>query len=272
MVATSGYEKYDLRYGILSIQHQSRVKFTNFAQDGLLFHIHKGRLNEEVLVRTSRNMSDYTFRKMPTKGMLDHLKMWNFLQIHPAPQDKYNLLEFVHQDENNNVSLKFGLPTKVEQKTIQELEEEFNTPTQCLFTKNRTAEQSYPRKSLEHFSSIKRPVIKLQRSSSSASLLESCDSHVQLNMMKVEAAESFEQLEAILRGEKMPLKPSKIEAQPLPQPEVMLNAISIDGDIEEDKPQNQIRFSKPLSILNHLTYFPKRIILLKEKHLWQKTP
>ena len=229
MVTTKGYERYDIRHGIISIQHQSRVMFTNFPQDGLLFHIQKGRLNEEVLVRTSRNMTDYTFRKMPTKGLIENLEMWNFPKIHPAPLEKYNLLDFVHQDENNNVSLKFGRPTQVEHKTFQELEDEFNTPTQCLLGKHRTGEQSLPRKSLGQSPSLKRPVIKLQRSTSSASL-GSFDSHTSLNMMRVEEAESFEQLEAILKGKDIPLK-----TQPTPQYEVMLNAISIDGDEEEER-------------------------------------
>ena len=200
MVATSGYENYDIQHVILSIQHQSRVMFTNFAQDGLLFHIQKGRLNEEVLVRTSRNMPDYTFRKIPTKGLIDNLAMWNFPKIHHVAQEKYNLLEFVHQDENNNVSLKFGRPTQVEQKTIQELKEEFNIPPQYFLGKHKMREQTLPRKSLGQSPSLERPVIKLQRSTSSASL----GSYTSLNMMRVEEAESFEQLEAILHGKQIP--------------------------------------------------------------------
>lgn len=86
--------------------------FTDFAQDGMLTHIQKGRLNEEVLVRTSRDMADYTFIKVPTKGILKNLKVWNFPEIQPEHKLKYNLLDFVHQ-EVNNVSLKFGQPTVV---------------------------------------------------------------------------------------------------------------------------------------------------------------
>ena len=141
MVATHGYENYNICDGIISVQHQSRVMFTNFAQGGLLFHIQRGRLNEQVLFRTSKEMSDYTFRKMPTKGLLKDLNIWNFPKIHPAPLEKYNVLDFVHQDEDNNVSLKFGLPTKVTPKTNQELEEEFHTPRQHM---SRLMDQSYP--------------------------------------------------------------------------------------------------------------------------------
>lgn len=134
VIATQGYEQYNIEKGILSIHHESRVMFTNFAQDGLLPTIQKGRLNEEVLVRTTRNMVDYTFVKIPTKGMLKNLQMWNFPQIQPAKVEKYNLLEFVHQDkETNNVSLKFGEPTLVKRMTNEELEREFNTPTQIFF-------------------------------------------------------------------------------------------------------------------------------------------
>lgn len=86
IIGTQGYEKYIISEGILSVQRQSRVMFTHYAQDGLLNHIHRGRMNEEILVRTSRGMEDYTFRKIPTQGMLSdaNLKMWNFPPIQLA--------------------------------------------------------------------------------------------------------------------------------------------------------------------------------------------
>ena len=83
IIGTQGYEKYIISEGILSVQHPSQVMFTHYAQDGLLNHIHRRRMNEEILVRTSRGMADYTFRKIPTQGMLSdaNLKMWNFPQF-----------------------------------------------------------------------------------------------------------------------------------------------------------------------------------------------
>ena len=66
IIGTQGYEKYIIHEGILSVQHQSRVTFTNFARDGLLNHLQRQRMNEEILVRTSRGMADYNFKKVRT--------------------------------------------------------------------------------------------------------------------------------------------------------------------------------------------------------------
>lgn len=67
--------------------------FTHYPQDGLLNHIQRGRLNEEILVRTSRDMADYTFQRIPTKCMITdaNLKMWNFPQIQPIKKEVQSL-------------------------------------------------------------------------------------------------------------------------------------------------------------------------------------
>lgn len=258
MVATRGYENYDIRDGIISVQHQSRIMFTNFAQDGLLFHIQRGRLNEQVLVRTSKEMSDYTFRKMPTKGLLGDIGMWNFPKIHPAPQEKYNVLDFVHQDENNNVSLKFGVPTKVTPKTNQELEEEFHTPPQHLM------DQNHPRRSLGISPNLKRPMIKLQKSASSNSLFgSSASEHHSLNMMKIHEAQNFEQLETILKEQTIPS-----ESQPTPQ--IHLNVINIDGDDDEVIKANTV-FKTPV-YAKDIEPFPTKSHIFEGKNFMAERP
>lgn len=125
LINTKGYERYLITEGILAVEYQSRVMFTHFPQEGLLDHIQRGRMNEEVLVRTTRNMVDYTFHRIPTQGMLSdyNLAMWNFPQILPVTE-KYNVLDFVHQD-GNSVSLKFARPSLAYQNTNQEQEENF---------------------------------------------------------------------------------------------------------------------------------------------------
>lgn len=241
IIATQGYEQYNIEKGILSIHHQSRVMFTNFAQDGLLPTIQKGRSNEEVLVRTTRDMVDYTFVKVPAKGMLNNLQMWNFPQIQPAKAKKYNLLEFVHQDkETNNVSLKFGQPTLVKKITNQELEEEFNTPTQSYFNNPEMVENPQPnfhRRSFDKPHNIKRPAVKLLRTNSSSSL--GSNPRISFNMMNFEKAENFKEIEEMIKQSNS----SKIEAQP----SIFLN-MYIDGDDEErgETEKTKVVFKTPI--------------------------
>lgn len=73
----------------------------------------KGWINEEILVRTTRDMEDYTFQRITTAQMLDsnNLAVWNFPEVVPI-KPKHNVLDFVHQ-EGSSVSLKFGQPSIV---------------------------------------------------------------------------------------------------------------------------------------------------------------
>lgn len=114
--------------------------------------------------------------------------MWNFPQILPA-QKKYDLLDFVHQDENNNVSIKFG-PSLVYN---QDLEEEFRTP-KCIF-RNPEASRSFTSPFTQQ--SSKKPVIKLQRSASSSSF--NSKPSIFLNTMGFGKAKDFRELESIIQ-------------------------------------------------------------------------
>lgn len=209
---------------------------TNFAEDGMLRHIQKGRLNEEVLVMTSRDMADYTLVKIPTAGMIKNLRMWNFPELLPKTEkQKYNALNFVHQ-EGNSVSIKFAEPIKVKLVSNEDLEKEFRTPTQSLFSIPKAKENH--RNSTDENASTRRPVIKLLRANSSASLYS--EQEFSSNVITIEEAQDFDQLKSLIEGND---DPSKIEAQP----SIMANAISIDGDQDkEDIAKPNVAFKVPI--------------------------
>lgn len=70
-IITEGYERYIITEGIISIEFQSYVMFSHHPRDGLISNMPNGRINEEILVRTTRDMEDYTFQRITTAQMLD---------------------------------------------------------------------------------------------------------------------------------------------------------------------------------------------------------
>lgn len=80
------------------------------------------------------------------------------------------------------MSIKFGLPSLVYHESNQELEDDFRTPN-CIFRNPEIAQKSYSAPSKAAQQGSKKPVIKLQRSTSTSSFNSSTTNCKDCNIM-----------------------------------------------------------------------------------------